>query len=115
MMRVSKELVKGSTSLLVLSVIEKKDMYGYQIIRDIELRSEKVFSLNEGTLYPILHSLEKEKFLVSYWEEGESSRKRKYYRMTDKGRKELSRKREEWRGFSMAVARVAEGTALQYG
>lgn len=114
MMRVSKELVKGSTSLLVLSVIERKDMYGYEIIRDIELLSEKVFTLNEGTLYPILHSLEKEKYLVSYWDESESARKRKYYRMTDKGRKELVRKREEWKGFSSAVLRVTEGTALLY-
>jgi PadR family transcriptional regulator PadR len=113
-MRISKELMKGSTSLLVLSVIERKDMYGYQIIKDIELRSEKVFTLNEGTLYPILHSLEKEKLLVSYWDESESARKRKYYRMTDKGRKELARKREEWRGFSAAIARVTEGTALLY-
>lgn len=113
-MRVSKELVKGSTSLLVLSVIERKDMYGYEIIRDIELRSEKVFTLNEGTLYPILHSLEKEKYLGSYWDESESARKRKYYRMTDKGRKELVGKREEWKGFSSAVARVTEGTALLY-
>lgn len=113
-MRISKELMKGSTSLLVLSVIERKNMYGYQIIKDIELRSEKVFTLNEGTLYPILHSLEKEKLLVSYWDESESARKRKYYRMTDKGRKELARKREEWRGFSAAIARVTEGTALLY-
>ena len=114
-MRISKELVKGSTSLLVLSVMEKEAMYGYQIIREIELRSEKVFSLNEGTLYPILHALEKEKFLESYWDEKETARNRKYYRMTEKGRTELARKREEWNGFSIAVTRVAHGTVSQYG
>ena len=114
-MRISKELIKGSTSLLVLSVLEKDAKYGYQIIREIELRSEKVFSLNEGTLYPILHALEKEKFLESYWEERETARKRKYYRMTEKGQAELARKREEWNEFSVAVTSVAHGTVLQYG
>lgn len=58
-MKISKELAKGSTGLLVLSVISKTDMYGYQIIKTLEVMSENVFSLNEGTLYPILHSLEK--------------------------------------------------------
>ena len=62
-MKISKELIKGSTALLVLSVIAGKEMYGYQIIRELESLSEEVFSLNEGTLYPILHSLEKEGFL----------------------------------------------------
>ena len=77
-MKISKELAKGSTGLLVLSVISKTDMYGYQIIKTLEVMSENVFSLNEGTLYPILHSLEKEGSLESYWCEAEG-RKRKYY------------------------------------
>ena len=75
-MKISKELAKGSTGLLVLSVISKTDMYGYQIIKTLEVMSENVFSLNEGTLYPILHSLEKEGSLKSYWCEAEG-RKRK--------------------------------------
>ena len=54
-MSVNKELVKGSTSMLVLGVLEEKEMYGYQIIKELEQRSETVFSLKEGTLYPILH------------------------------------------------------------
>ena len=56
-MSVNKELVKGSTSMLVLGVLEEKEMYGYQIIKELEQRSETVFSLKEGTLYPILHVL----------------------------------------------------------
>ena len=57
-MKISKELVKGSTATLVLSVLKSKDMYGYVIIKEIALRSEHVFELKEGTLYPILHALE---------------------------------------------------------
>ncbi len=56
-------------------------MYGYEMIKELELRSEQVFSLKEGTLYPILHALEAEDLIESYWEETESQRKRKYYSM----------------------------------
>lgn len=104
-MRISKELAKGSTALLVLSVISKMDMYGYLIIKTVEMMSEDVFSLNEGTLYPILHSLEKEKFLESYWQEAEG-RRRKYYRITELGRKELESQTKEWNTYQTAVARV---------
>ncbi|MBE6770812.1 MAG: PadR family transcriptional regulator [Ruminococcaceae bacterium] len=107
-MKVSKELAKGSTALLVLSVISKRDMYGYQIIKNIEIASETVFSLNEGTLYPILHSLEAEKCLESYWCEAEG-RKRKYYKITDKGLKVLEGKEKEWKVFSTAVGKVLGG------
>lgn len=107
-MKVSKELAKGSTALLVLNVISKRDMYGYQIIKTIEKESEEVFSLNEGTLYPILHSLESEKCLEAYWCEAEG-RKRKYYKITTKGLKELEGKKQEWKTFSTAVSRVLGG------
>ena len=107
-MKISKELAKGSTGLLVLSVISKTDMYGYQIIKTIEQTSEDVFSLNEGTLYPILHSLEKEGCLEAYWCEAEG-RKRKYYRITAKGLGELESRKQEWNTFSNAVTRVLGG------
>ena len=107
-MKISKELIKGSTALLVLSVIAGKEMYGYQIIRELESLSEEVFSLNEGTLYPILHSLEKEGFLEAYWEENASSRKRRYYRITESGRRELEYRKREWKEYAGAVGRVVE-------
>ena len=110
-MKVSKELAKGSTALLVLSVISKRDMYGYQIIKTIEMESEEVFTLNEGTLYPILHSLEAEKCLESYWCEAEG-RKRKYYKITAKGREELAGREQEWKTFSTAVGKVLGGAKL---
>ena len=102
---------KGSTGLLVLSVISKTDMYGYQIIKTLEVMSENVFSLNEGTLYPILHSLEKEGSLESYWCEAEG-RKRKYYKITESGLAELADKKREWQSFSGAVSKVLGGAKL---
>ena len=57
-MAVDKELLKGSTTMLILRLLETGDMYGYQMVRELELRSEGIFTLKEGTLYPILHTLE---------------------------------------------------------
>lgn len=104
-MKISKELIKGSTSTLVMSVLKKGDLYGYKIIKEIELQSESVFEFKEGTLYPILHALEKENFLESYWDESEG-RKRKYYHLTRKGHKQLEEKQEEWKVFSTSVNKV---------
>ena len=63
-MRYSKELLKGSTPMLVLSVLKRGDQYGYRIIRELEAASEQAFHMTEGTLYPILHALEKENYHV---------------------------------------------------
>ncbi len=114
-MNIKKELSKGSSSLLVLSVLESKDMYGYQIIKEIELRSEKVFSFKEGTLYPILHTFEKDGFVKSYWDESEQGRKRKYYKITKKGLKALNDSRKEWENYSSAVGKVINGPAITVG
>ncbi len=106
-MKISKELIKGSTSILVLSVLKDKDLYGYKIIKEIQLRSEKVFDFKEGTLYPVLHALEIEGCLESYWDEYEN-RKRRYYHITRKGKKCLNEKQREWQLFSNTVNRVLE-------
>lgn len=104
-MKFSKELISGSTPILILAVIEKEDMYGYQIAKELEKRSESAFSLKEGTMYPLLHSLEKEKLLESYWNTAEG-RKRKYYHITKKGIKYLADKKVEFEEFSVSVKRV---------
>ena len=114
-MNIKRELSKGSSSLLVLSVLESKDMYGSQIIKEIEQRSEKVFSFKEGTLYPILHSFENNGYVKSYWDESEQGRKRKYYKITKKGLKVLQDSKEEWSAYSAAVGKVINGKAIALG
>lgn len=104
-MKYSKELLKGSTHLLILSILKKEDLYGYRIIRELELASENAFEMTEGTLYPILHALEKEGALESYWNEIDG-RSRKYYHVTKKGLKMLAEKKEEWESFSHSVTKV---------
>ncbi len=111
-MKVSKELLKGSTTILILSLLNSKDMYGYEMIKEIQLKSKGVFSFKEGTLYPILHGLENENFIESYWNIGEGKRKRKYYKITDSGKKVFKEKEEEWSLFSSTVNLVLEGGSL---
>ena len=105
-MKINKELLKGSTSILVLSLLQRNEMYGYQIIKEMDLKSSGVFAFKEGTLYPILHNLEEENLVESFWKEGENSRKRKYYRITKKGRGALKEKEEEWTLFTSTVNKV---------
>ena len=91
----------------MLSAIAREDMYGYKIVKEIDMSSGGAFVLNEGTLYPILHTFESEGLVDSYWEEYEN-RKRKYYHITKKGRRALAEKKEEFEYFSASVKRVLE-------
>lgn len=105
-MNIQKELSKGSSSLLVLSVLGTGDMYGYQIIKEIEQRSEFVFSFKEGTLYPILHGFEQEGLVKSYWQDGERGKRRKYYHITDRG---LKNAQQIDRGLAFVFERSRKG------
>ena len=101
-MAINKELLKGSTVILVLTLLSRRDMYGYEIVKELGLLSEGVFELKEGTLYPILHTLEAERWVDAYWQEHDG-RRRKYYRLTEEGRGRLKEKKAEWVVFRSAV------------
>ncbi|MBC5628946.1 helix-turn-helix transcriptional regulator [Clostridium sp. NSJ-6] len=105
-MKINKELLKGSTTVLILSLLNRKDMYGYEMIKEMEERSKNIFSFKEGTLYPILHSLENENYIEAYWDSSNGNRKRKYYKITDAGKKVLLEKEKEWKLFSSTVNNV---------
>ena len=107
-MRINKELLRGSSDILVLSLLDRKTMYGYQIIKELEMKSNGEFSFKEGTLYPILHRLEADGIIESFWSESESNRKRKYYKLTKKGKEALNKKQEEWQAFSDAVENIVK-------
>lgn len=108
-MAISKELLKGTTTLFILQLLNEGDKYGYEMTRELESKSDNLFQLKEGTLYPILHALENDNMIEAYWEETSSARKRKYYRITDKGRKGLQEKIEEWQTYSKGVMKVIGG------
>lgn len=106
---VDKELTRGSTTLMVLSLLENKAMYGYEMIKETEALSQGVFQFKEGTLYPVLHALEANGFLKSYWSDGENARRRKYYELTRQGTAYLKEKQKEWATFTKAVGNVLGG------
>ena len=110
-MKIDKELLKGSTTMLILNLLKQEDMYGYQMIKKLKETSENVFELKEGTLYRILHSLEEKGYITSYWDES-SSKKRKYYSITKKGKDVLKEKETEWKIFSNSVNKVLGGVSF---
>ena len=105
-MKLDKGFIAGSSTMLILSLVEREDMYGYEMIIELARRSQDTLQMKEGTLYPILHTLEKEKCLTSYQQMAPTGRMRKYYRITPLGRKLLTEKRAEWAQFSQGVDQV---------
>lgn len=106
-MAVDKSLVSGSTAMLLLKLLSEKDMYGYEMIETLRERSQNVFELKAGTLYPLLHGMEA-KELLSVYEKEVGGKIRKYYRITKQGRKVLEEKQEEWKTYTRAVLSVLE-------
>ncbi len=104
-MAIDKTLVSGSVTMLLLKLLSKKDMYGYEMITTLRERSNNVFELKAGSLYPLLHSME-EKNLVTSYEQEVLGKVRKYYSLTNEGKKALKHKEEEWKEYTQAVADV---------
>jgi len=104
-MSIDKTLVSGSMSMLILRLLSEKDMYGYEMIDTLRKRSENIFELKAGTLYPLLHSMEDKNYLTCY-EQEVSGKIRKYYHITKEGTKFLEKKQEEWNQYTKAVTNV---------
>ncbi len=102
---IERNLISGSMGMMLLKLLSEKDMYGYEMIDTLRKRSENVFELKAGTLYPLLHGLGEKHFLTSYEEEA-AGKVRKYYQITREGLKHLEQKRSEWQEYSQAVSRV---------
>ncbi|MDB4439652.1 PadR family transcriptional regulator [Planctomicrobium sp.] len=96
------KLISGMLDLLILETLSPGPSYGYEITQSVLSRSDGKFELKEGSLYPALHRLERNKSLKSFWQEYEG-RRRKYYQITAVGKKLLAAKRTEWKQFTVAV------------
>ena len=112
-MKIDKELLKGSTNMLILSMLENENMYGYEMIKKMSEKSQNTFEFKEGTLYPILHSLEEKGYITSYWD-NVGPKKRKYYSITKQGKNYLDNKKKEWKLFSNSVNQVLGGVMFGY-
>jgi DNA-binding PadR family transcriptional regulator len=101
-------LLSGTVDTLLLEVISGGATYGYEIAQTVLARSRGYFELTEGSLYPALHRLERQKYLESFWKEADG-RERKYYRLTPAGRVALAAKKKEWRQFVAGASGILGG------
>jgi PadR family transcriptional regulator PadR len=102
------ELLKGTLSLLILALLRRKSMYGYEIAATVHRDTDGAFTWREGSLYPSLHKMESEGLIVGQWEEKDTGRKRRYYHITKKGRALLEEKRRSWMELCRAVNCILE-------
>jgi transcriptional regulator len=108
------ELLKGTLSLLILSLVNRRPMYGYEIAATVHEETDGAFTWREGSLYPNLHKLQGDGLIEGRWEEKQTGRRRRYYHITDKGRAALGEKVRSWNDLCRGVNRILEpsdGTA----
>ena len=110
-MAIEKSLVSGSMTMLILKLLSEKDMYGYEMIDTLKGKSNNVFELKAGTLYPLLHSMEEKGWLTVYEQEA-GGKMRKYYRITREGKKQYQEKKKEWKEYSEAILQVIGGVCF---
>ena len=105
-----RQMKKGVLDMLVLKLLESEPKYGYQIIQEMKEKSEDVFSLKDGTLYPILYRLEDDGLVVSRWREAVGKQvPRKYYEITQVGRSELQAIEQTWQSITKGISQIMEG------
>ena len=102
------ELLKGTLSLLILSLLSRKAMYGYEIAATVHRDTDGIFIWREGSLYPNLHKLQADGLIAGEWEEKETGRKRRYYHLTKKGQAALREKMKSWNDLCKGINRILE-------
>ena len=102
------DLLKGSSNSLLLCLLEQQPMYGYQIVKELEARSEGYFHFQEGTLYPALHRMEKSGLITGKWQMLPNGRQRRYYYITAKGIAMLDQERTQWEDFLKALTLILQ-------
>jgi len=107
-MKFERELLKGIAPVVVLEILSRGEMYGYELSEAVEQRSNRILTLGKGTLYPLLYNLEAKGLVVAQWQDGDSGRKRRYYSITSRGREELTGRKQQLGG-------LFEGLRLVFG
>lgn len=104
-----RQMKKGVLDMLVLRLLKTESKYGYQIIQEMKEKSEEIFSLKDGTLYPILYRLEDDNLVVSRWSEAAGKQMpRKYYEITEAGQRALAETEAVWKRISAGVSKIME-------
>lgn len=102
-----KDLLGAAAGVLVLGVIAREPSYGYDILRKVNAEAGDLFVWREGTLYPVLHKLEKQKLLRAQWQDSEAGRQRKYYYITAAGRAALRKDVGQWAAVNQLILKIA--------
>jgi PadR family transcriptional regulator, regulatory protein PadR len=110
-MKIESELLRGAGPLAVLKLLERSEMYGYQLVESLSRRTDGVLALGQSTLYPLLYNLEAKGLIEASWQTAESGRDRKYYRLTSSGRKRLATDTKQWQALLGAMGALGLGAA----
>src|SRR5687767_10159068 len=108
-MRVERELMRGAGPAAVLRLLEGGERYGYELVKLLDSRSEGVLAMGQSTLYPLLYNLEAKGLIasrVAHAGDADTGRPRKYYRLTDKGKRQLTREQKQWEALSTAMGKL---------
>ena len=111
-MRIDRELMRGAGPMAVLRLLESRPMYGYELVEALAAVSDGVLDMGQSTLYPMLYNLESKRLLAASWQTADSGRRRKYYRVTAKGRRWLEAQKRQWQdlmGVMSGLGLVQEG------
>ena len=108
-MKFESQLLKGIAPVVVLEILSRGQMYGYELSQAIEQRSGDILTLGKGTLYPLLYNLEAKKLIRGKWQQTNSSRKRRYYSITSKGKSQLAKQKAQLKELTAGLNLVFGG------
>lgn len=115
-MKLESDLMRGAGPTAVLKLLERRQMYGYELVETLAQRTGGALAMGQSTLYPMLYNLEAKGYIEGVWETADSGRDRKYYRLTPKGKKRLAQETAQWKQLveamgALGVVRIVEGGA----
>jgi PadR family transcriptional regulator, regulatory protein PadR len=105
-----RQLMRGAATTLILVILGEQPSYGYQIVQEISRRSKQLLEFGEGTIYPLLYSLESSGIVKGVWGQGSGERKRRVYELTPKGKKELKRRLASWERYEAGMRAALRNT-----
>lgn len=108
-MSYSSEILRGNTETIILAILKQKDSYGYEIMKTIIEGGRGLFSIKDATVYTAFKRMEKNQLITSYWGEGDGGARRKYYRITEKGREVYAKKVREWNEINLVLNNLIGG------
>jgi PadR family transcriptional regulator PadR len=112
--RIERELMRGAGPVAVLKLLQRREMYGYELVEALARHSEGVLAMGQSTLYPLLYNLEAKGLIESDWRRIPSGRERRYYRLTSKGKTRLAEQTRQWQAVARAMQAlgiVSDGAA----